>query len=114
MTCSSTDEGWETTLALAVLAKNGWVVVSELMLISLLSVSMDPCDVLWVEAALTLAPLCGDINSEDLLRPSVPSPPSSSGCQESAAVLPNSNSVGVSVGTSILLTFFINFLRPTL
>ena len=39
------------------------------MLVSILSVSVDPREISWTEAALVLAPLCGDLNLEDLLRP---------------------------------------------
>ena len=39
------------------------------MLVSILSVSVDPCEMSWAEAALALAPLCGNLNVEDLLRP---------------------------------------------
>ena len=66
MTCWSTDQGWDTTLVLVVLAMDGCV-VSEQMLVSILSVSVDHHEMLWDEAALE--PLCGDSNLEDLLRP---------------------------------------------
>ena len=69
MTCWLTDEGWDTTLVLAMLKMAGWCVVSEWMLASILSVSMDPCAMSWAEAALALAPLCGDLKPEDFLRP---------------------------------------------
>ena len=49
------------TLVLAVLQMDGWCVVSEQMLIPILSVSMDPREMSWAEAALALAPLCGDL-----------------------------------------------------
>ena len=67
MTCLSTDEGWNTTLVLIVLPMDGWCVVSEWMLVSILSVSVDPHEMSLVKAALALAPLCGDLKAEDLL-----------------------------------------------
>ena len=42
------------------------------MLVSILSVSLDPCKMSWAEAALSLAPLCGDLNPEDLNPEAVP------------------------------------------
>ena len=69
MTCWLTDEGWDTTLVLAVLAKNGWCAFPEWMLVSILSVSVDLHEMLWGEVALALAPICGDLNLGDLLRP---------------------------------------------
>ena len=54
MTCWSTEEGWDTTIALGVLAKYSWGVVSEQILVSVLSESVDPHDMFWVEAALAL------------------------------------------------------------
>ena len=68
MTCWLTDEGLNTTLVLA-MEMDGWCVVSERILVSLLSVSVDPCEMSWAEAALALAPLCEDWMSDDLLRP---------------------------------------------
>ena len=68
MTCWSTDEGSDTTIVLAVLAKYSWGVVSEQILVSVLSESVDPHDMFRAEAALTLTPLCGDLNLEVLLR----------------------------------------------
>ena len=68
MTCWVTDD-WDTTLILAVLQMDGWSVVSGWMLVSIRSVSVDTCEMLWAEAALALAPLCGDLKPEDLLRP---------------------------------------------
>ena len=32
-------------------------------------ITVDPRETLWPEAALALAPLCGNLNAEDLLRP---------------------------------------------
>ena len=55
MTCWLTDEHWDTTLGLAM---DGCCVLSEHMLISILSVSVDPMEMSWGEAALALAPLC--------------------------------------------------------
>ena len=48
--CWSTDDGWDTALVLAVLAMDGWCVVSERMLIIMLSV--EAWDQLCVELAL--------------------------------------------------------------
>ena len=42
--------------------------MSERMLVFKLSVSVDPCEMSWAEAALALTPPCGDVNPEDLLR----------------------------------------------
>ena len=39
------------------------------MLLSILSVSVGPREMPWTEAALALAPLCGDLKLENLLRP---------------------------------------------
>ena len=69
MTCWLIAESWVTTQVLAVLQMDGWCVVSERMLVSILSVSVDPREMSWDEAALKLAPLCGDLKPEDLLRP---------------------------------------------
>ena len=66
MACWSTDETWDPTLGLAM---NGWDVVSQPMLISILSVSVDPCEMSWAEAALALAPHCEDLKPENLLSP---------------------------------------------
>ena len=66
MTCWSTNESWDTTLAL--LLMTGWFVVSGWMLGSILSVSVDPHEKSWAETALALAPLCGDLKPEELLR----------------------------------------------
>ena len=43
--------------------------VSEWMLVSILSVFVDPHEMLWAEAALALPPLGGGLNPENLLRP---------------------------------------------
>ena len=67
MTCWSADEGWDTTLA--VLQMGDWCVVSEWMLVFILSVSLAPREMSWDEAALALASLSGDLKSEDLPRP---------------------------------------------
>ena len=69
MTRWSTDEGRNTTLVLAVLQIVGWCVVSERMLVSILSVSLDPHEMSRAEAALALASLRGSLKPEDLLRP---------------------------------------------
>ena len=66
MTCWSTDEGWDTTLVLEVLQMNDWCVVSERMVVSTLSVSVNPLE-MW--AATALAPLYGDLKAEDLPSP---------------------------------------------
>ena len=57
MICWLTDEGWETTLVLAVIQMGCWL-VSELMLVSEPSVSVDNCEMSLAETALALAPLC--------------------------------------------------------
>ena len=49
---------------------DGWYVVSERMLISILSVSVEPLEMQWAETALVLAPLCEDLKPEDLSLPS--------------------------------------------
>ena len=69
MTCWTTNEAWNTTLVLAVLQMDGRCVVSEWMLVSMLSVSLSPRKMLWAVATLALAPLCGDLKPEDLVRP---------------------------------------------
>ena len=51
------------------LVKDGSSVVSELMLVTMLSVFVDPCEMSSAEPALALDRLCGDLNLEDLLRP---------------------------------------------
>ena len=63
MTCWSTDERWETALGLV--AKN-CIVVSNRMLISILSMSVEPLEMLCAEAADALAPWAGYLNPEDL------------------------------------------------
>ena len=40
--------------------------MSEQMLVSILSVSVDPHEMLWAKGALALAPLCGNLNPGDL------------------------------------------------
>ena len=64
MTCWSTDEGWNTTLVLEVVQMDGWCIVLEYMPVSILSVSVDPHERLWAEAA-ALAPLCEGLKPED-------------------------------------------------
>ena len=44
-------------------------VLSQCRYLSLLSMSVDPREVLWAKAALALVPLCGDLKPEFLLRP---------------------------------------------
>ena len=66
MVCRSTVEGWDTTLALAI---NGYCVVFDLMLISILSTSVVPLEILCAEAAVALAPWAGDLKAKDLLSP---------------------------------------------
>ena len=56
-------------MVLAVLLIDGWCFVPEQMLVSILSVSMNSYEMSWAEAELALAPLCGDLKPEDLLRP---------------------------------------------
>ena len=63
MTCWSTDEDWNTILVLAVLQMDHWCVLSERMLVSLLSVSVDPREMSWAETALAQTPLCGDLKT---------------------------------------------------
>ena len=63
MACWLTDEGWDTTLVLAVLHMDGWCIVSEWMLVFILPVSVNPREILWAAAAL--APLCGDLKAEE-------------------------------------------------
>ena len=65
MTCWSTDGVWDTSLGLTM---DGWCVVSEHMLVSILSVSVDPRE-MWNDSALSLAPLHRDMKPEDLLSP---------------------------------------------
>ena len=48
---------------------DGLCVVSEQLLVSILSVSVDPREMSWAEATLALAPLCGNLNQKDLLTP---------------------------------------------
>ena len=67
MTCWSTDEAWDITLALVVLQMGGWCVVSERMLVSMLSVFVDLCEM--SRAVAALAPLCWHLKAEDLISP---------------------------------------------
>ena len=48
---------------------DGWCVLSEWMLLSILSASVDPCEVPWAETARVLAPPCGDLKLGYLLKP---------------------------------------------
>ena len=57
MTCRSTVECWETTLGIAI---DGCCVVSDHMLIPLLSMSVEPLQKLCAEAMVRLAPQAGD------------------------------------------------------
>ena len=52
----------DATLVL-VRAGNGWQ-----LFISKLSVSVDPCEILWAETALALPPFCGDLYAKELLK----------------------------------------------
>ena len=67
MTCWLIDEGWDTTLALAVLELDSCCVVSEEMLVSVLCVYIDPHEMSWIGAKLALVPICGNLNPEDFL-----------------------------------------------
>ena len=60
-TCWSTVECWETTLGLAI---DGCSVMSDRMLISILSLSVEPLEMLCAEAAAALAPQAGDLKVE--------------------------------------------------
>ena len=51
------------------LAINGCCVVSEPMLILMLSLSVEPLEMLCAEAAVALAPLAGNLKPGDLLSP---------------------------------------------
>ena len=61
MTCWSTDESWNSPLLLVLLQMVGWSVVSEEMLVFILSVSVDPLEMSWAETTLALPPLCDDL-----------------------------------------------------
>ena len=39
------------------------------MLVSIMSIFEDPCEMSWAKAALALAPLCGDLKAEDFFWP---------------------------------------------
>ena len=62
MTCWSTVEHWETALEFAI---DGCCVVSDHMLISILSMLVEPLEMLCAEVAVALAPLAGDLKAED-------------------------------------------------
>ena len=64
MTCWSTEECPETVLGLVT---EGCIVVSDCMLISILSVSVEPLEMLCAEAADALASWAGDLKAEYLL-----------------------------------------------
>ena len=66
MACLSTDESCDITLVVVVPQMDSWCVVSERMLVSILSISVDPRKIAWTEAALTLALLRGDLIPENL------------------------------------------------
>ena len=67
--CKQIDKGWDTTMVLAVLQMNGWCVVSEGMLVCMLSVSVTVVKCCGLRLALALAPFSGDLKPEGLLRP---------------------------------------------
>ena len=52
---------WGNTLTLTVLQMDGWCVVSNWMVVSILSVCVDPLKMFWEGAVLALVPLCGDL-----------------------------------------------------
>ena len=64
LTCCSTEECWETVLGLVT---EFCVVLSDHMLISILSVSVEPLEMLHAEAVEALAPQ--DLKPEDFLSP---------------------------------------------
>ena len=105
----STDDDWDTTLVLAVhISVNAGLNLDKLN----------------TEPALVLGPLCDACplpplsvaSASPLFPPSLSQLPSSASalsppCCMSVAVSPNSNSVGMSMKISILLVFFLAFLR---
>ena len=60
----SAKKHWETALGLVT---EGCIVVPDRMLISMQSMSVEPLEMLCVEAVDALAPLAGDLKAEDLL-----------------------------------------------
>ena len=62
MTCWSTVGHWKTTVGLAI---DGCCVVSDHMLISILSVSVEGLEILCSVAVVTLTPLVVDLKAED-------------------------------------------------
>ena len=64
MTCWFTVERWQTTLELA---DDGCCLVSDRTLISILSMSVEPLEMLCSEAVVALAPRAGDLKAENLL-----------------------------------------------
>ena len=66
MICWSTVERWETALGLVT---EGCIVVSDHMLISILSMSVEPPEMSCAEATDALTPWARDLNSEDLPSP---------------------------------------------
>ena len=66
MTCWSTKEGLETALGLVT---EGCIVMSDLMLISIISVLFEPLEMTCAEATNALASWAGNLKAEDLLSP---------------------------------------------
>ena len=60
---------WTLLIVLAVLGMDGWCVPEE-MLVPMQLVSEEPRDILCDEPAMTLGPVCGYLNLEDLLKSS--------------------------------------------
>ena len=54
----------EATIVLAVMQLDEWCVVTEQMVVSILSISLDLSVMSWPEAELALALLCGDLNPD--------------------------------------------------
>ena len=63
MTCWLNGELWETGLGLVT---EGCIVVSDRMLIPILSMSIEPLEMSCAEAADALAPSVGDLKAKDL------------------------------------------------
>ena len=66
MTRWLTEENWETVLGLVT---EGCIVVSDCMVISILSMLVEPLEILWAEGADALSPRTGDLITDDLLSP---------------------------------------------
>ena len=64
----STEECWETALGLVI---EGYIMVCDHMLISILSMLDEPLEMLCAEAVDALAPWAGDLNAEDLQSPCI-------------------------------------------